>query len=91
MTKIELIKCVAEKTNLTPKESAKALNAIMEVITESIKASEDVQIVGFGTFKAVDRGERTGYNPSTKEKMTYPASRVPKFVPGKSLKDAVNQ
>lgn len=90
MTKKELVEKVAESTNLTKKETEKALNAFFETVTEAIKKGDKVQLVGFGTFEVSERAERQGRNPRTGETMTVAACKVPKFKPGKAFKDAVN-
>ena len=88
MNKTELVAALAEKTQLPKKNAELALNAVVEVITESDK----VQIVGFGSFEVKDRPERIARNPQKpEEEITIPASKAPVFKAGKSLKDAVNQ
>ncbi|MEA4912246.1 MAG: HU family DNA-binding protein [Oscillospiraceae bacterium] len=89
MTKAELVSAVAEKVGTTKKEADAMVETMFDAITEAIKKGEKVQIAGFGTFVAKDRAERTCINPSTKEKVKVAATRVPKFTPGKALKDAV--
>ena len=91
MTKADLITVVAQKTNLSKKDSDKAVAAVLDAITETLAAGEKVSLVGFGTFEVVNRPARTGINPQTKESITIEASNTPKFKPGKALKDAVNK
>ncbi len=91
MNKSELVTLIAEKAELSKKDSEKALVATIEAITESLAKGEKIQLVGFGTFDVSERKERTGVNPSTKEKIVIPASKAPKFKAGKALKDAVNK
>lgn len=91
MTKAELINAVAEKTELTKKDSEKAVSAVFEAITESLQNGDKVSLVGFGTFEVKDRAAKEGINPRTKEKMPIPASRRPAFKAGKALKDAVSK
>ena len=79
MNKTELIATVAEK----------AVSAVFEGITESLKAGDKVALVGFGTFDVKDREERLAKNPRTGEPVVVPATRVPLFKAGKGLKDAV--
>ena len=86
MNKTELIAAVAEKTGLSKKA---AVNATLLTITETLKAEEKVQLVGFGSFETKKRAARTGLNPRTKETVEIPASKVPAFKAGKALKDAV--
>ncbi len=89
MNKAELIAAVAEKTALSRKDSEKAVNAALEVITEALVGGDKVQLVGFGGFEVKERGARIGRNPMTREEIQIPASRVPAFKAGKALKDAV--
>ncbi|HHY53453.1 MAG TPA: HU family DNA-binding protein [Clostridiales bacterium] len=89
MTKAELISAVAEKSNLTKKDSEKAVTAVIEAITEALVNGEKVSLVGFGTFEVKDRAARKGINPRTKEPMPIPASKLPVFKAGKALKEAV--
>ena len=90
MNKADLVSAIAEKSAMTKKDSEKALQAFVEVVTEELGKGGKVQLVGFGTFEVVDRKEREGRNPATKEAITIPASKAPKFKAGKALKDAVN-
>ena len=89
MTKAELINAIAEKTELSKKDSEKALNATVAVITESLAKGDKIQLVGFGTFETRDRKARTGINPQTKKTIKIPATKVPAFKAGRQLKDAV--
>ncbi len=91
MTKKELVSAVAEKTGLTKKDSAAAVEAALDVLTEALCAGEKVSLVGFGVFETRERAARSGVNPFTKEKMDTPAARVPKFTASKTLKAAVNK
>lgn len=90
MNKSELVAAIAEKTELSKKDSEKMVKAFTDTVAEELTKGEKVQLVGFGTFETVHRAERKGRNPQTKEEITIPASIAPKFKPGKSLKDAVN-
>ena len=78
-----------KKTQLPKKNAELALNAVVEVITESLSKGDKVQIVGFGSFEVKVRAERLGRNPKTKEEIHIPASKTPVFKAGKALKDAV--
>ena len=91
MNKTELIATVAEKAELSKKDSEKALKAFVDVITEELKKGEKVQIVGFGTFEVSERAAREGRNPQTGKTMKIAACKAPKFKAGKALKDAVNE
>ena len=90
MTKADLITVVAQKTNLSKKDSDKAVAAVLDAITETLAAGEKVSLVGFGTFEVKERAAREGINPRTKEKIIIPASKLPSFKAGKALKDALN-
>ena len=90
MNKTELIAAMAEKTELTKKDTERALKAFIDVVTEELKKGEKVQLVGFGTFEVSERPARTGINPRTKENITIAATKNPKFKAGKALKDVVN-
>ena len=91
MNKAELVSAVAEKADMSKKDSEKAVKAVFEVIEESLAQSEKVQLVGFGTFEVKERAARTGRNPQTKEEIQIPAAKVPGFKAGKALKDAVQK
>ncbi|HGJ5880066.1 MAG TPA: HU family DNA-binding protein [Arsenophonus nasoniae] len=90
MNKTEVINQIAEKTNLTKKDSEKVLNAFIETVTETLKAGNDVQLVGFGSFQVKPRAAREGRNPQTGKVIQIAASNVPSFKAGKTLKEAVN-
>ena len=89
MNKAELIAGVAEKSNITKKAASEAVEAVFATISEALSREEKVTIVGFGTFEVRDRKARQGVNPSTKEPIMIPATKVPAFKPGKSLREAV--
>ena len=91
MNKSELIAEVATKAEITKKDADAAVTAVIDVITESLKQGEKVQLVGFGAFEVKARAERVGRNPQTKETITIPASKTPVFKAGKALKDAVSK
>ncbi|MDR2650245.1 MAG: HU family DNA-binding protein [Clostridiales bacterium] len=90
MNKTELIAAIAAKSELSKKDSEKALQAFEEAVKEELVAGGKVQLVGFGTFDVAHRAAREGRNPRTKEVMPIPASKAPRFKVGKALKDAVN-
>ena len=91
MNKTELIAAIAEKAELSKKDSEKALKAFVDVVTEELKKDHKIQLVGFGTFEVSERNARTGRNPQTGEEMEIPACKAPKFKAGKALKDAINE
>lgn len=90
MNKTELVSAMADKANLSKKQSEEALKAFVDVVTKELKKGEKVQLVGFGTFEVAQRAARTGRNPQTGATMKIKASKAPKFKAGKALKDAVN-
>ena len=89
MNKADLVNAVAEVVS-TKKEAQEAVDCVFETIKKALKKKDSVQIVGFGSFKVNKRGARKGRNPQTGEEIKIAARTVPKFVPGKALKDAVN-
>ena len=88
MNKGDLINEVAKVVN-TKKEAQDAVDCILSAITKSLKKKNSVSLVGFGTFKVDKRKARKGRNPQTGEEIKIKAKKVPKFVAGKALKDAV--
>ena len=90
MNKNDLVEAVAERTGLAKSDAARAVEAVLGAITETLKRGDAVALSGFGTFVAKDRPARTGRNPRTGESIAIPASRVPAFKAGKGLKDALN-
>ena len=90
MNKTELVAAIAEKSELSKKDSEKALKAFIDIVAEQLKAGDKVQLVGFGTFEVSERAAREGRNPQTGETMTIAACKAPKFKAGKALKDAIN-
>ena len=90
MNKAELVAAIAAKTELSKKDSEKALKAFIDVVSEELKKGEKVQLVGFGTFEVAKRAAREGRNPQTGKAMKIAASKAPKFKAGKALKDEVN-
>jgi len=90
MNKTELINALSQKAELSKKDAEKALTAFVEIVTESLKAGEKVQLVGFGTFESKERPSRTARNPRTGEEITIPASKTASFKVGKALKDSIN-
>lgn len=90
MNKTELVAAMADKAELSKKDSEKALKAFIDVVTEELKKGEKIQLVGFGTFETSKRAARTGKNPQTGKEISIPASIAPKFKAGKALKEVVN-
>lgn len=90
MNKAELVAAIADKAELSKKDSEKAIKAFIDVVTAQLKKGDKVQLVGFGTFEVSKRAARKGRNPQTKKAINIPASKAPKFKAGKALKDTVN-
>jgi len=89
MNKGDLVKEVAKVVS-TKKEAQAAVDCVFSTITNALKKKDAVTLIGFGTFKVAQRNARKGRNPQTGQEMTIKAKKVPKFVPGKALKDAVS-
>lgn len=90
MNKAGLIESIAQKTGGSKRSSEKALNAVLDAISETLASGERVQLVGFGTFEVRERKERAGRNPQTNERIPIAPTRTPYFKPGKLLKDSVS-
>lgn len=90
MNKVELIAAMAEKAEISKKDTEKALTAFTNVVADALVGGDKVAITGFGTFEVVERAERQGRNPATNEPMLIRASKSPKFKASKTLKSIVN-
>jgi DNA-binding protein HU-beta len=92
MNKKELVSAMAEEAGLTKKDSEAALNAFMSAVQQALTENDRVSLVGFGSFYNRERSQRTGRNPQNPdEPINIPATWVPAFRPGKSLKEAVDE
>jgi DNA-binding protein HU-beta len=91
MNKATLVEIVAESASIKKKEADAAVTAVFAAIENELATGGKVQIAGFGSFKVKERKARIGRNPKTKKEIPIPASKVPAFVAGKTLKDAVNK
>ncbi len=91
MNKGELVAALAAKSELSKKDSEAALNALVEVISDTMAKGEKVQLIGFGTFEAKSRPARVARNPRTGEEVKIAACKAPAFKAGKALKDKVNK
>ncbi len=89
MNKTELISAMAEKANISKKDTEAVLNAFIDTVQNAVKDGDKIALVGFGTFEARERAERTGKNPRTGEAIKIAACKVPAFKAGKSFKDLV--
>ena len=90
MNKTELVDAIAEKADISKVAATRALEAVVESITDSLKKGDKVALVGFGTFSVSERSARTGRNPQTGAAIPIAASKLPTFKAGSQLKDAVN-
>lgn len=88
MNKSDLVNEIAKVVS-TKKEAQAAVDAVFASITNALKKKESVTLIGFGTFKVVERKARTGRNPQTGATIKISARKAPRFVPGKALKDSV--
>lgn len=91
MNKSELVDAIAKDSALTKKDTETFVKSFVDVVSKALKKGEDVALLGFGTFSVATRAARTGINPKTKESIKIPASKTPKFKPGKALKDSINK
>jgi DNA-binding protein HU-beta len=92
VTKQEFVSEVARRAQLSNRDAGKAVDAVLETITDTLKGGGDVAFTGFGKFSTQQRAARTGVNPRNPgEKVHIPAARVPKFSAGSGLKSAVKQ
>ena len=90
MTKQEFVDRVASKSDLSRRDAAKAVDAFLESVTETLKSGDSVSFTGFGKFSTAHRAARQGVNPRRPgEKVDIPAATVPKFSAGSSLKSAL--
>ena len=90
MNKSELIDHIAQQADISKAAASRALEAAINAITDTLKNGDSVSLVGFGTFVATEREARTGRNPRTGVAIKIAKAKVPKFRPGKALKDALN-
>ena len=90
MNKNDLVSSVSNATGLSKIDAAKAVDGVIDSITESLSNGDEVRLVGFGTFSVSHRKATTGRNPRTGESIQIKATKVPKFKSGKALKTAVN-
>lgn len=90
MNKGELVDKIAEGADISKAAAGRALDSLINTITNELASGGDVALVGFGTYKVNDRAARTGRNPQTGAEIQIAAAKVPAFKAGKALKDAVN-
>ena len=90
VNKKELAAAVASACDMTNADAVKAIDATLDTITDTLKAGDEVRLLGFGTFKTAHRKAGTGRNPQTGKEIQIAASTQAKFSAGKGLKDALN-
>lgn len=90
MNKSELIEAIAASADIPKAAAGRALDAMVDNITGTLKKGDQVALVGFGTFSVKERAARTGRNPRTGDPIEIAAAKIPTFKAGKALKDAVN-
>lgn len=90
MNKAELIEAIAKDADISKADAGRALDAVINSVTDTLTKGEQVVLTGFGTFVVRDRSARTGRNPKTGEAIEIKAAKVPAFKAGKALKDALN-
>jgi len=91
MNKEEMVNELSYKTGFTKKDSEAVLDAVFQIISDSLVSGDKIQIVGFGTFEVKERAPRVGRNPKANLPVPIPAKRVPYFTPGKVLKSLVEK
>jgi DNA-binding protein HU-beta len=91
MNKTDLIVKVAETSELSKKDATKAVDAVFDSISEALQSGDKVQLVGFGNFEVRERSARKGRNPQTGDEIEIPASKLPAWKPGKTIKDLVDK
>ena len=89
MNKTELVTALAEKADVTKKDAEKVISAFIDVVGDTLKKGDKIQLVGFGTFETRERAAREGKNPQTGAKIKIAACTVPAFKAGKALKDLI--
>lgn len=90
MNKTELIEALAAKTDLSKASAGRAVDALTEIVSETLAKGDSISLIGFGTFSVGERAARTGRNPKTGAELKIAASKTPKFSAGAKLKAAVN-
>lgn len=90
MNKADFIGAVAETSGMTKADAQRAVDAVIDVVKDTLGKGESISLTGFGTFDVRERAARTGRNPRTGETIQIKASKNPAFKAGKALKDAVN-
>ncbi len=90
MNKTEFVEAVAEKADVQKSDAAKIIDSLVDVIGDTLNKGDQITLIGFGTFLVSKREARKGRNPRTGEEIQIAASNVPRFKPGKALKESIN-
>jgi len=90
VNKSELIEAIAVSADIPKAAASRALDAMIDTVSDTLKKGDSVALVGFGTFTVKERAARTGRNPQTGQPINIEAAKVPSFKAGKALKDSVN-
>ncbi|HXH09662.1 MAG TPA: HU family DNA-binding protein [Alphaproteobacteria bacterium] len=89
MNRADLVTKIAKDAEITKKQAERAINALVDGVQEALSKGDSVTLVGFGTFSVMSRAARKGRNPQTGREIFIPASKTPKFKPGKGLREAI--
>ena len=89
MTKQEFIDAVSDRSGLSKRDASEAVEAVLGTIQSTLKSGGEINFTGFGKFHVAERGPRQGVNPQTRERITIPGGRVPRFTAGSALKKEV--
>jgi DNA-binding protein HU-beta len=89
MNKAQIVSKIADEAKISKAAAEKAIATLTKAITQALRKGDSVTLVGFGTFSVTHRKAREGRNPQTGQKIRIPARKIPRFRPGKALKDAV--
>jgi DNA-binding protein HU-beta len=89
MNKTDLVEKIAKSSGLTKADAGRAVDALIDSVTEALRKNDSVTLMGFGTFAVNSRAERVGCDPRTRAAIKIKAAKVPKFRPSKALRDAV--
>ena len=91
MNKSDLISAAAQASGVKKKDAERVLNAALDIVIQSLRAGDRIQLSGFGTFEVRDRGAKVGRDPVSRKTIEIPPARVPAFRPSKNLKDTIGR
>jgi DNA-binding protein HU-beta len=91
VNKGDLIEVVSREADLSKAAATRAVDSVLKTIVKTVSKKQTVQLIGFGTFRAMKRNARKGRNPSTGEQLNIPSSTVPKFTPGSAFKEKLSK